>query len=260
MIVPRQLFIVATAAIALALGSFAWAGEPIELFNGKNLDGWYKFIGGQGRNKDPKNVFTVHDGMIHITGEQYGCITTDKSFSNYKLTVEFKWGGKTFTHVARDSGVLIHSFGPDGAYNGVWKHSIEANIVEGGIGDFWIVGGAKDGIQAKSKTVATHGGKRYDPVNGRPVTVVANSEGGIGWIGKDPEWKNVKGFRGKNDLDKPGEWVKMVIVAKDDNMTVYVNDKRVLEMFECKPAAGQIQLQSEGAEIFFRKVTLEPLE
>lgn len=40
--------------------------KTINLFNGKNLDGWYTFLQNRGRDNDPKKVFTVHDGLIHI--------------------------------------------------------------------------------------------------------------------------------------------------------------------------------------------------
>ena len=41
--------------------------------------------------------------------------------------------------------------------------------------------------------------------------------------------------------------------------TVLVNGKKVNEAFDVAPRAGQIQLQSELAEIFFRRWELWPL-
>src|ERR1700727_1175093 len=38
----------------------------ISLFNGKDFDGWYTYLGASGKNKDPKGVFKVENGMIHI--------------------------------------------------------------------------------------------------------------------------------------------------------------------------------------------------
>ena len=93
----------------------------IQLFNGHSLDGWYTFLKNRGRNNDPKKVFTVNNGMIHLSGEKWGCITTEKAYENYHLVVEFKWGEKTYEprgEKARDSGVLLHSTGEDGAYSG----------------------------------------------------------------------------------------------------------------------------------------------
>jgi hypothetical protein len=38
----------------------------VPLFNGRSLDGWYTFLPSTGKNSDPKGVFKVEDGMIHI--------------------------------------------------------------------------------------------------------------------------------------------------------------------------------------------------
>jgi hypothetical protein len=124
--------------------SFAQVSKnTIHLFNGKNFDGWYKFIKDRGRDSDPKNVFTVKNGIINISGEEWGCITTDKEYSNYRLVIEYKWGNKTYGSrdgKARDNGILFHSKGEDGGYSGTWMHSIECNVIEGGTGDFIVVG------------------------------------------------------------------------------------------------------------------------
>src|SRR5258708_34512680 len=85
--------------------------RTINLFNGKNLDGWYTFLQHRGRDADPKKVFTVKDKVLRVSGEEWGCITTNEEFSNYKLVVEFKCGTKTFAprpYSARDHGILLH--------------------------------------------------------------------------------------------------------------------------------------------------------
>ena len=46
--------------------------EVIKLFDGHSLDGWYTFLQYRGRDNDHKNVFTVTDGMIRISGEEWG--------------------------------------------------------------------------------------------------------------------------------------------------------------------------------------------
>ena len=94
-----------------------------ELFNGKDFTNWYKFVRDQGKNNDPASVFSIVDGTIRISGEAFGCITTEESFENYRLTVEFRWGEATWggrQEKARDSGVLIHNFGEDGGFGGIW--------------------------------------------------------------------------------------------------------------------------------------------
>lgn len=234
----------------------------VQLFNGKNLDGWYTYVQNRGRNNDPKKVFTVSDGIIRISGEEWGCITTVKEYSNYHLTVEFRWGEITFDpriDKARDSGLLIHSIGEDGSASGIWMNSIECQIIEGGTGDFIVVGDGSDKFSITSPVAEEkQGGSYVYKPQGKEVTV---NEGRINWYARDPAWKDTKGFRGKNDIEKPvGKWNKLECIADGDKITVILNGKQVNYASGVKPASGKIQIQSEGAEIFFRKIELTNLK
>ncbi len=235
--------------------------KTINLFNGKNLDGWYTFLQYRGRDNDPKKVFTVHDGLIRISGEEWGCITTNKEYSNYKLVVEFKWGIDTYApriDNARDNGILLHSNGIDGGMEGIWMHSIECQIIEGGTGDFIVVGDGSPQF-AITSPVATEkqGGTYIFEPQGSLETI---NGGRINWFGRDPNWKDVKGFRGKNDIEKPaGEWNRIECIAVGDKISIILNGTLVNQALNVKPSRGRIQIQSESAEIFFRKVELTPL-
>ena len=232
-----------------------------KLFNGKNLDGWYTWVQHRGRDTDPKKVFTVHDGLIHVSGEEYGCITTNEEYSNYKLVLEFKWGEKTYAprkDNARDNGLLIHSRGADGGYSGIWMHSIECQIIEGGTGDFLVVGDGSKNFELSSPIdpKKPNGANVFQP-NGTLTTI---NRGRINWFARDPAWKDIKGFRGKNDIEKPaGEWNIMEVTAQGDKVDIYLNGTLVNQAINVKPSSGRIQLQSEGAETFFRKVELTRL-
>jgi hypothetical protein len=233
----------------------------IKLFNGKNLDGWYTFLKGKGKNNDPDNVFTVKDGLIRISGEEFGCITSNEEFENYKLVVEFKWGELTYAprvDKAKDSGILLHSTGEDGGYFGTWMHSIECQIIEGGTGDLLAVG---DGTKQFSLTCPVEPEKQagsyvFNP-DGKPVTIY---EGRINWYGRDPQWKDVKGFRGAKDIEKQsGKWNRIECVANGKEILIYLNGKLVNHAIDVQPQKGRIQIQSEGAEILFRRIELTPL-
>jgi hypothetical protein len=236
--------------------------KPIALFNGKNLDGWYTFLKDRGRDNDPKKVFTVRDGMLHISGEEWGGIMTNEEYENYKLVAEFKWGGEAHApreNNARDCGILIHSQGEDGAHDGTWMNSIECQVIEGGMGDFIVVGNGTPEFSATA-TVAPEkqkGSYVYKPGGGE-ATVYG---GRINWYGRDPAWEDVKGFRGKNDVEKPfGKWNRMEILAKGDEIIIYLNGKLVNHATNVHPRKGRIQVQSEAAEIIFRKVELTLLD
>lgn len=235
--------------------------EKNKLFNGQNLDGWYTYLQHSGKNNDPKNVFTVKDGMIRISGEEWGCITTNEEFENYRLVTEFKWGEKTFEprlNNARDCGILLHSQGEDGASGGIWMHSIECQIIEGGTGDIIVVGDGTDRFNVTCEVAAEKQGNSYIyKPGGKKVTV---NSGRINWFNRDPDWKDLLDFRGEKDVENPvGEWNTLECIADGDKLTFILNGVVVNEATNVKPQKGKIQIQSEAAEIFFRKIELTPL-
>ena len=235
--------------------------KKMELFNGKNLDGWYTYIKDKGKNIDPDKVFTVQNSLIRISGQEFGCITTNDEFQNYKLTVEFKWGELTWAprvDKARDSGILLQSIGEDGAVSGTWMNSLECQLIEGGTGDIIVVG---DGSKSFSVTCPVAPEKQGDSYiykfAGNPVTIL---EGRINWFGRDPEWKDIKGFRGTKDVEKPlGKWNKIECIVKGGDIMIYLNGTLVNHAVDSQPGKGKIQIQSEGAEIFVRRVEISSI-
>ncbi len=238
---------------------------PIELFNGRNLEGFYPWLR-DSKYADPKKIFTVHDGLLHISGDGYGGLITNRSYRDYHLILEFKWGEKTWgdrVDRARDSGLLVHAWGPDGGFNNTWMAAIEAQIIEGGVGDILVLTGS-------------------DPVTGQPLPVsltaeigkdrdgekvwkkgaerVTLSSGRINWFGRDEDWADKIDFRGKRDVESPfGEWTRLEVIADGGHLLYKVNGVVVNEGFEAKPDFGKLVLQTEQAEMFVRKFELWPL-
>lgn len=131
---------------ASATSSATQAGPDfIPLFNGENLDGWYTSIDREGK-KGRKSIFTVTDGVIHAyashkngSEQPYGGLITESSYSNYHLTLEYKWGKKKFVprhDFVRDAGVIFHMRLPDT----LWPKGVECQIQEGDTGDLWVIG------------------------------------------------------------------------------------------------------------------------
>ncbi len=63
------------------------------------------------------------------------------------------------------------------------------------------------------------------------------------------------------DAEKPhGEWNTCVVLARGDTIRHYMNGVLVMEGTEASLTRGKINLQSEGAEVYYRAIVLEPLD
>lgn len=100
----------------------------ITLFNGKNYDGWIKFLPDASADVDP--VWTIRDGVIHCLGKPNGYIRTKTPYRDYRLHLEWRWTGEP-----TNSGVLLHAALPDQ----VWPKTVEAQLQHKNAGDFWLL-------------------------------------------------------------------------------------------------------------------------
>ncbi|MDP1590433.1 MAG: DUF1080 domain-containing protein, partial [Prosthecobacter sp.] len=215
---------------------------------------------------DPKDIWTfAKDGTFNISGRGYGYVATKENYRDYHLVIEFKWGTKTWgkrEKAAKDNGILLHAYGPHGAYGDTWMASIEAQIIEGGVGDILVLSPKlADGTElttSLSAEFALDRDKEKIWKKGEPRQTV--TKGRINWRGRDEDWADKVGFRGKNDVESPsGEWNRLEVIAKGDTLQYFVNGALINEAFDCKPAEGKILLQTEGAEMIVRRYELYPL-
>jgi hypothetical protein len=102
----------------------------VQLFNGKDLSNWVFKL--KDPAVDPSKVFTVQNGVIHITGQPFGYMRTKDSFSDYRLHVEWRWPSE-----ATNSGVFVHAQPPDT----IWLGCYECQLQAGNAGDFICMGG-----------------------------------------------------------------------------------------------------------------------
>ena len=247
-----MLLLIACAVVPLASPLPPDEAGWVPLFNGHNFDGWYTFLATTGKNKDPKGVFKVEKGMIHVfdipvTNEkqEFGYLATNQEFSHCRIRVEFKFGEKRFVprqEDKRDSGLLYYVVGPDK----VWPRSLESQIQETDVGDLWIT----DGPSITTK-IETAGYPMYS--NGPLVT---QNKGRI-----------IK----SGDFEERGNWNTVEVILDGDKITHLVNGRTVMKAWDLKQPdpqdatkmipldRGRVILQGEGAEIWFRNVRMKPL-
>ncbi|MBL9125251.1 MAG: DUF1080 domain-containing protein [Planctomycetaceae bacterium] len=238
---------------------------PIRIFNGRNLEGLYTWLR-DSKYADPQRNFRVEEGVLHITGEGLGGLITQQAYRDYHLILEYKWGEKTWgdrTAKTRDSGLLVHGWGPDGGYGNTWMASIEAQIIEGGVGDLLVLQGTDPvtgrlfPTQVTAEIAKDRDGEMVWKAGGERTTVTA---GRVNWYGRDVEWEDKLGFRGREDVDGPqGEWTRLEVIAAGPKLLYKVNGKTVNEAVDVKPDSGKLLLQTELAEMFVRRFELWPL-
>ena len=62
-----------------------------------------------------------------------------------------------------------------------------------------------------------------------------------------------------NSENPVGEWNKMKIECKGNEIKVWVNNIMVNYGYECTTDRGNIAIQAEGSEVEFRNIVLTPL-
>ena len=243
-----------------------------QLFNGKDLSGWDTYIGPDlddsgkpitgipiGFNNDPRHVFTIvkdsGENVIRISGENWGAISTQKEYQNYHLQLQFKWGSLLWGQKRgkkKDSGVLYHSVGKNGADYGAWMESQEFQVEEGNCGDYWGVAGGMADIPAVKKTETDY---VYSP-QGTLITFKEGSKQGRHCIKQ-------------GDAENPtGQWNTLDLYCYGDTSIHVVNGKVMMVLYHNKQMdngqalpliKGKIQIQSEGSEVYYKHIKIQAI-
>jgi hypothetical protein len=196
------------------------------LFNGKNLDGFHTFLKGIGVNKDPDNNFMIEDSTLHVLGKDLGYAITDKGYSNYHFKIDFKFGERRWgsrQQAKKDGGVCYNI--PMNEPDSIWPSSIECQIQEGDVGDFWLLGFSTIKVNGIQNVPANH------------TRMIKQKDG-----------------------EKPtGEWNTVEIISYNGKCVQIVNGVVVNVGEEASNKSGRILLQSEFAEIYYRNVKIRKL-
>lgn len=251
-----------TAVTSLAQRSSQWQ----VIFNGKDLSGWETYLDRPyvadnstdkpspiGLNTDPNRVFSVVtvDGepALRISGETFGGINTLAEFENYHLQFEFKWGTQKWPprlDRPRDSGLLYHSVGTHGTPM-LWMKSFEFQIQEGDCGDYWGVMNVLADISARKND---KGNYVYQPA---ATTLTFQDKTPVGrFCVKNPDAEKTSGQWNVVDLYCVGSTCVHVMNGKAN--LVLRNLRHVVDGQTLPLTKGKIQLQSEGAEVFYRNI------
>lgn len=252
-----------TSPSRLLAAAASTSGRWELLFNGADLDDWTFFQEGVGET-DKFNAVAIEDGGLRFLGSSYrpgpnagfGHLATKRSFSNYHLRLDFRWGSRRFaprTLAKRNSGLLYH-MAP--TRNVLFPDCVEFQFEEGDLGDAIV-------INARAIEGPNLGGTpvwpNYPPF--LPRTYGPTLEFG----GLTRQW-----YRRVSDFEIRDGWNTIDLIAFDDQAAHIVNGRITTTLFGLinKPVAGQapvplksgrIALELEGAEIEYRNVMIRTL-
>lgn len=205
-----------------------------------------------GLNIDPKKIFSIKtengETILHVTGEIYGALSTKESFSNYYLEMEFKWGDRKWIpriEAKRDSGILYHCHGEHGAFWDVWKSCIEYQVQETDMGDLHELAGPNCKSRFRTLDAKSH---VFDPESPSP------------WV----EWEGH--LSASHEPDRPhGEWNRLEVYVLNDTAIHVANGVVLLAVIDAVDlsgkslTSGQIQIQSEAAECYYKNMRISPI-
>ncbi len=214
-----------------------------------------------GLNQPGYDVFTVieenNEPVLKISGEIYGCVITKEEYSNYHLSLKVKWGDKKWDprkKLLKDSGILYHSTGPIGNdYWRSWMLSQEFQVMEGHMGDYWSQLNSAIDIKAYIPE-----GEMMNSVADKSQPFIPFGNGGV------------SGFclRSANYENAPGEWNTLELISfngkslhiVNGHVVMILSNSRNIKEGKAEPMIkGKIQIQSEGAEVFYKDIKIKPL-
>ncbi|HWU79667.1 MAG TPA: DUF1080 domain-containing protein, partial [Caulobacter sp.] len=248
------------------------AGPATSLFNGKDLENWDAWLGYAdptltykrppvspiGASAQSADIFkvVVEDGRpaLYVNGKTWGGLVHKGDFRDYHLRLQYKWGKGRWAPretQAPNNGLLYHTHGAPGMVWGTWSQAVEFEIMTGSVGMVVPVGEAisAEALAVDDPTLIAPK-LRFSPT-GRATT----AKGGTA------NW-NIEAY---GDAEKPaGEWNTLDLYVLGDRAVHVVNGVPVMEVRDLKADGkplthGAVQLQSEGAETFFRDIVLEPI-
>ena len=207
----------------LFITQFANAQTTLQLFNQKNLKGWYAYEPETGKHANASDLFSVENGLIRLYGNIAGYLMSEQSFHHFRLTVEFRWNtDTTFARKMNNKNSGLMYLVPPDYPDTLWPKGIQFQIKENATGDFILL---------------------------QEVTMVID--------GKETEpGKSVVAKRFE-DAEKPiGDWNTLIITSENGHIKQELNGILVNAGDSPSVSEGRILLQYEGFPIDFRKVEI----
>ncbi|MDE0570735.1 MAG: DUF1080 domain-containing protein [Verrucomicrobiales bacterium] len=195
----------------------------VNLFNGKDLTNWVDV------NTSP-DTWLVKDGMMICSGQPIGVMRSKKQYENFILVIEWR-----HMEAGGNSGVFLWS---DAKPKGRLPKGMEVQMLE-------------------LQWPYIHKKRNGEPNHLGYVSGELFGAGGMRAVPENPRGSRSMSYEMR--CKGKGEWNRYVVVAVDGTVKLSINGKFVNGIREADLRKGYLCLESEGAEIHFRKIQIMEL-
>ena len=195
----------------------------VNLFNGKDLTNWVDV------NTSP-DTWSVKDGMMICSGHPIGVMRSKKQYENFILVIEWR-----HMEAGGNSGVFLWS---DAKPKGRLPKGMEVQMLE-------------------LQWPYIHKKRNGEPNHLGYVSGELFGAGGMRAVPENPRGSRSMSYEMR--CKGKGEWNRYVVVAVDGTVKLSINGKFVNGIREADLRKGYLCLESEGAEIHFRKIQIMEL-
>jgi hypothetical protein len=235
---PRPLTLLLTCLMLSAMAISVQAQKPLVKF-GKEINSTNP--SGKEKKKDasiqwiqvntPEETWTLKNGELICSGRPIGVMRSEKQYENFILHVEWK-----HMEPGGNSGIFVWSAARPDEKSGL-PDGVEVQMLDLD----WVKLNTRDGVTP-------------------PIAYVHGELFGVGGVETVPD--NPRGTRSKsieNRCKPRGEWNTYDVVCVDGVIKLAVNGKFVNGVQKASQKKGYLCLESEGAEIHFRNLTVMEL-
>lgn len=248
--------------LATGLGSATCAaeGEWIQLFNGKNLDGWKVKLTGYELNDNFGDTFRVEDGLLKVRydaydkfGGRFGHIFYEQPFESYVIRVEYRFVGDQSVEgpgwAFRNSGIMVHGQTPESmGKEQQFPVSIEVQLLGGN--------GTDKRPTGNLCTPGTHVVMDGKLLKRHCTSSKSKTYHGDQWVTAEVEVRGNKSIKHFVEGELVLEYTQPQLDEGDEDAAKLIEQAGGEKML----SGGSISLQAESHPVEFRKIELRKLD
>ena len=257
-IATRKLLALLTILLPSAAYTQSDSEQWISLFNGEDLSNWIPKFTGHELGVNYRDTFRAEDGVFKVSYDnwpdfdgEFGHIFYDKSFSHYRLLVEYRFVGDQVNNgpgwAFRNNGVMLHGQSPQSmTLDQEFPASIEVQLLGGN--------GTDERATANVCSPGTHYVRDGQLVTQHCINSSSATYHGDQWVTLEVEVRGNEVIRHTVNGEMVFEYSMTQLDESDPDAQNLIGQGQPVTV-----SGGYISLQAESHPTEFRRIDLLPL-